>query len=154
MSQVLLSVQPRPVTAVWNNRNNAATWARHSKQCVIHFNVLSPSHKESVHICLHIIFQALLCISDQLHQVMAHIEDLVEINGRVETAELTKAYHDPQVSASQNIDIWVLALNWIHLKLLRLNSFSSRLCNINIIEPKNWIYHYEPPAAKIDAIHF
>ena len=36
---------------VWNNRNNAATWARHSKQCVIHFNVLSPSHKESVHIC-------------------------------------------------------------------------------------------------------
>ena len=36
---------------------------------------------------------------------MAHIEDLVEINGRVETAELTKAYHDPQVSASQNIDI-------------------------------------------------
>ena len=49
-------------------------------------------------------------------------------------------------------------INWIHLKPLRsrLNSFSSRLCNINIniIEPKNWIYHYEPPAAKIDAIHF
>ena len=44
-------------------------------------------------------------VADHLHEVMSHIEDLVEINGRVETAELTKAYHDPQVSASQNIDI-------------------------------------------------
>ena len=42
-------------------------------------------------------------LSDQLHQIMAHIEDLMEINSRVERAELTKAYHDPQVSASQDI---------------------------------------------------
>lgn len=44
-----------------------------------------------------------LLFADQLHEVMSHIEDLVEINGRVEKADLPVAYHDPQVSATNDI---------------------------------------------------
>ena len=54
--------------------------------------------------CICTIFQQpFLLITDQLHEVMAHIEDLVEINGRVEKADLPVAYHDPQVSETNDI---------------------------------------------------
>ncbi len=81
-----------------------ATCARHSQQCVIHFNVLSPSRKElnALYVCT-IFHQPFLLITDQLHTVMAHIEDLVEINGRVQKADLPVAYHDPQVSETNDI---------------------------------------------------
>ena len=44
-----------------------------------------------------------ILVADQLHEVMSHIQDLVEINGRVEKADLPVAYHEPQVSATNDI---------------------------------------------------
>ena len=135
---------------VWNNRNNAATWARHSKQCVIHFNVLSPSHKESVHICS-------LSFRPASPDHGSHRGPGGDQQQGGEGRADQGLPRPPGQRQPGHLSVNTI-IHWIHLKPLRtrLNSFSSRLCNINIniIEPKNWIYHYEPPAAKIDAIHF
>ena len=45
-----------------------------------------------------------MILKGQLHEIMSHIEDLEEINGRVRKADLPIAYHEPLPSGSNDIE--------------------------------------------------